>query len=68
LSDLLDIAAVREYLLGLQDRICAALEAAARPASRSAGGPLPACWTGDYRVVPEDRRQAELFPIQAEGE
>jgi amidophosphoribosyltransferase len=27
-----------------------------------------ACWTGDYRVVPEDRRQAELFPIRAEGE
>jgi coproporphyrinogen III oxidase len=27
LSDLVDIAAVREYLLGLQDRICAALEA-----------------------------------------
>jgi amidophosphoribosyltransferase len=26
-----------------------------------------ACWTGDYRVVPEDRRQAELFPIRAEG-
>lgn len=27
LSDLVDIAAVREYLLGLQDRICAAVEA-----------------------------------------
>lgn len=27
MSDLVDIAAVREYLLGLQDRICAALEA-----------------------------------------
>ncbi len=27
-----------------------------------------ACWTGDYRVVPEDRRQAELFPIRAEGD
>ncbi len=29
-----------------------------------------ACWTGDYRVpiVPGDRRQAELFPIRAEGE
>jgi amidophosphoribosyltransferase len=29
-----------------------------------------ACWTGDYRVPvsPGDRRQAELFPIRAEGE
>jgi amidophosphoribosyltransferase len=29
-----------------------------------------ACWTGDYRVpvTPEDRRQAELFPIRVEGE
>ena len=27
MSDLVDIAAVREYLLGLQDRICAAVEA-----------------------------------------
>ncbi len=29
-----------------------------------------ACWTGDYRVpiAPGDRRQAELFPIRAEGE
>jgi amidophosphoribosyltransferase len=28
-----------------------------------------ACWTGDYRVpITGDRRQAELFPIRAEGE
>ncbi|HVF59738.1 MAG TPA: amidophosphoribosyltransferase [Thermoanaerobaculia bacterium] len=29
-----------------------------------------ACWTGDYRVPisPQDQRQAELFPIRAEGE
>jgi amidophosphoribosyltransferase len=29
-----------------------------------------ACWTGDYRVPisPHDARQAELFPIRAEGE
>ena len=29
-----------------------------------------ACWTGDYRVAitAADRRQAELFPIRAEGE
>jgi amidophosphoribosyltransferase len=29
-----------------------------------------ACWTGDYRVAVStgDRRQAELFPIRAEGE
>ena len=29
-----------------------------------------ACWTGDYpvTVTPGDRRQAELFPIRAEGE
>jgi amidophosphoribosyltransferase len=29
-----------------------------------------ACWTGDYRVPisPHDQRQAELFPIRAEGE
>jgi amidophosphoribosyltransferase len=29
-----------------------------------------ACWTGDYPVpaLPGDRRQAELFPIRAEGE
>jgi amidophosphoribosyltransferase len=29
-----------------------------------------ACWTGDYRVpaLPGDSRQAELFPIRAEGE
>jgi amidophosphoribosyltransferase len=29
-----------------------------------------ACWTGDYRVTvnPGDHRQAELFPIRAEGE
>src|SRR4051794_38592991 len=27
-----------------------------------------ACWTGEYRVAPGDHRQAELFPIRAEGE
>ena len=34
----------------------------------SVSGPRDSYRTGDYRIVPEDRRQAELFPIRGGGE
>ena len=45
------------------------LEGMLRSVSGPADSYCTACWTGDYRVpITGDRRQAELFPIRAEGE
>ena len=60
------IEEIREYI-GADSLAYISIEGMLSSVSGPPNSYCTACWTGDYPVPNGDRRQAELFPIRAEG-